>query len=84
MNQYLREVEGGRAALERVARSGQANLGGAAPYIMHNMPVHPGFEIDETLVESEHSVIYQQAENRMHIEAALLINLLGAAGDKVI
>lgn len=52
------------------------NLNGANPYIMHDMPIHPGFEIEEDLIEDEKSIIYQQAENRMHVEKALLISLL--------
>ncbi|MGG4141705.1 ornithine carbamoyltransferase [Paenibacillus algorifonticola] len=53
-----------------------STLAGCTPYIMHDMPIHPGFEISEELVESEHSVIYQQAENRMHAQKALLLHLL--------
>ncbi|MFF2886407.1 ornithine carbamoyltransferase [Paenibacillus sp. NPDC057967] len=52
------------------------NLQGSTPYIMHDMPVHPGFEIEAALVESEHSIIYEQAENRMHAQKALLLYLL--------
>ena len=43
---------------------------------MHDMPIHSGYEIEESLVESEESIIYQQAENRMHVEKALLVCLL--------
>ena len=53
------------------------NLRGYSPYLMHDMPIHPGFEIEEELIESEHSIIYQQAENRMHVQKALLLHLLG-------
>ncbi|WP_282942218.1 ornithine carbamoyltransferase [Paenibacillus sp. RC67] len=52
------------------------NLQGCSPYIMHDMPIHPGFEIEEELIESPGSVIYQQAENRMHIQKALMLHLL--------
>ncbi|MEV5029623.1 hypothetical protein MRBLPE1_005282 [Paenibacillus sp. LPE1-1-1.1] len=52
------------------------NLAGHTPYIMHDMPIHPGFEIEAELVESERSIIYQQAENRMHVQKALLLHLL--------
>lgn len=55
---------------------GKKNLGGKTPYLMHDMPIHPGFEIEEELIESEKSIIYQQAENRMHVEKALLLYLL--------
>lgn len=52
------------------------NLGGADPWIMHDMPIHPGYEISAGMVESERSIIYQQAENRMHAQQALLLHLL--------
>ncbi|MDR6552546.1 ornithine carbamoyltransferase [Paenibacillus qinlingensis] len=52
------------------------SLGKYAPYIMHDMPIHPGFEIAEDVIESEHSTIYQQAENRMHVQKSLLLHLL--------
>mgnify|MGYP002399143622 CR=1 FL=1 len=51
------------------------NLRGYSPYIMHDMPIHPGYEIEAELVESERSIIYQQAENRMHVQKALLMYL---------
>lgn len=50
-------------------------LGQYSPYIMHDMPIHPGFEISADLIESAQSVIYQQAENRMHVQKSLLMYL---------
>lgn len=55
----------------------RSSLGGHSPYLMHDMPIHPGFEIESELVESERSVIYQQAENRMHAQKALIQYMLG-------
>ncbi len=52
------------------------NLQGYQPYLMHDMPIHPGFEIEEEFIESEKSIIYQQAENRMHVQKALMLHLL--------
>jgi ornithine carbamoyltransferase len=54
------------------------SLAGYSPYIMHDMPIHPGFEIEEELIESEKSIIYQQAENRLHVQKALMLYLLEA------
>lgn len=51
------------------------NLGAATPWIMHDMPIHPGFEIDEELVTSPQSVIYQQAQNRLLSAKALLLTV---------
>ena len=49
------------------------HLDGATPWVMHDMPIHPGYEISEELVESERSVIFRQAENRLHAAKALLL-----------
>jgi ornithine carbamoyltransferase len=44
--------------------------------IMHDMPIHPGFEIAEDMVESERSIIYDQAENRLDAQKAIIMHLL--------
>ena len=43
---------------------------------MHCMPMHIGEEVTEDVAYGSRSVIYEQAENRMHTEAALLLHLL--------
>lgn len=45
--------------------------------IMHCMPMIKEKEITASLVEHENSVLFQQAENRMHAQKALLVGLLG-------
>jgi ornithine carbamoyltransferase len=42
---------------------------------VNKMPIHPDFEIEEDLIESDNSVIYQQAENRMHVQKSLLLHI---------
>ncbi len=44
--------------------------------IMHDMPIHPGYEIAEDMVESEQSIIYDQAENRLDAQKAIMLHLL--------
>lgn len=75
---YAEEKER-RLALMMPYQLNEAMFNGANPYVMHDMPVHPGLEIAEELIESERSLIYDQAENRLHVEKALLLHLLGAA-----
>ena len=55
----------------------RANLGGAQPYIMHDMPIHPGYEIHEELIDDPRSLIFRQAENRLFAQQALMLHLLG-------
>lgn len=40
--------------------------------IMHDMPIHDGFEITAAMVKDPRSIIYQQAENRLHAQKGLL------------
>jgi len=44
--------------------------------IMHDMPIHPGYEIAEDMVESGQSIIYDQAENRLDAQKAIMLHLL--------
>jgi len=45
--------------------------------IMHPLPAHHGEEVAEGIFNSPQSVIFDQAENRMHSQKALLIQMLG-------
>ena len=45
--------------------------------VLHCLPVHRGEEITEDVLEKHQNVIYDQAENRMHAEKAVLVKLLG-------
>ena len=48
--------------------------------VMHDMPVHRGEEITEGALESPRSVVFDQAENRVHAQQAVLAELLGGGG----
>ena len=44
--------------------------------IMHCLPAHHGYEISDDVFESENSIIFDQSENRLHFQRALLKKLI--------
>jgi ornithine carbamoyltransferase len=55
-------------------------LAGLSCRVMHDMPIHAGYEISAGLVHDPRSVIFDQAENRMHAQKGLLWWLYEEAG----
>ena len=57
-------------------------MSGAAPHavFMHCLPAHRNEEVTDGVIDSASSVVFDQAENRMHIQKAILMMLIGGKG----
>ena len=44
---------------------------------MHCLPAERGLECTDEVMEAEYSLVFQEAENRMHAQNAIMLDLLG-------
>lgn len=70
-----REIFAPYQVTEAVLRS----TGRDAAYFMHCLPAHRGQEVSTAVIDSPHSLVFDQAENRLHVQKAILSLLMSGA-----
>ena len=45
--------------------------------VLHCLPAHRGEEISDDVIEGPHSAVWDEAENRLHIQKAIMATLMG-------
>jgi len=59
---------------------GLVKLAGETAIVLHCLPAHYGEEITEGVLYGTHSAVWDQAENRLHAQKAVILDLLGGYG----
>jgi ornithine carbamoyltransferase len=49
---------------------------------LHCLPAHRGEEVTEDVLEGPQSRIFDQAENRLHVQKAIMVRLMGGMADE--
>ena len=75
------EENDAKLALMRPYQLNAELLKGIDCKIMHDMPIHDGFEITAELTRDPRAIMYEQAENRLHAQKGLLWWLYQEAGN---
>ena len=74
-----------RAGVFRPYQVGTELMAGAASHavVMHCLPAHRGEEITAEVLEGPRSLVFEEAENRLHVQKALLVYLVDPEGRHV-
>ena len=64
----------------RITDSRIKSTRGSNGIVMHCLPVRRNVEVDDAVLDGPHSTVVDQAENRLHVQRALLLELLGGNG----
>ncbi|UCH86600.1 MAG: ornithine carbamoyltransferase [Dehalococcoidia bacterium] len=80
MGQEKEQAERRRAFSDYQVNAELLALASPDAIVMHDLPAHRGEEIADEVIEGPQSVVFDQAENRLHAQKAVLALILGGEG----
>jgi ornithine carbamoyltransferase len=58
--------------------AGLMKLANKDAVFMHCLPAHRGEEVTDEVIDSAQSLVFDEAENRLHVQKSILLHCLGA------
>ncbi len=83
MGQEGQEEERKRVFAPYQVNEGLLDLASPEAVVMHCLPAHRGLEITDGAMDGPRSIVFEQAENRLHVQKAILDLLMGSHRPKV-
>jgi ornithine carbamoyltransferase len=80
MGQEAEQEERARAFQGYIVDEKLMRLADQKAIFLHCLPAHRGEEVSEGVLEGPQSRVWNQAENRLHVQKALMAILMGKAG----
>ena len=77
MGQEEEQLERAKAFAGYQINMDLVNLADPDCVVMHCLPAHRDEEITDEVMESRHAIIYDEAENRLHVQKAIMATLMG-------
>ncbi len=77
MGQEQQEQQRKRAFAAYQVNEALLSHAGTQPIVMHCLPAHRGLEITDGVMDGPNSVVFDQAENRLHVQKAVMELLMG-------
>ena len=69
-----------RAFQGYIVDAGLMRLADPSAIFLHCLPAHRGEEVSEDVLEGPQSRVWDEAENRLHVQNAVMATLMGGAG----
>jgi ornithine carbamoyltransferase len=83
MGQEEEQAERERAFKEYMVDENLMRTANPKAIFLHCLPAHRGEEVAEAVIEGPQSKVWDQAENRLHVQKAILATLMGGAGTRL-